>query len=537
MKPTIAPSAHPDRAGYGLRLLEIVLFLAGLALILRYQTLLLHVQEWGDEAETIVTARLMLAGTQLFSEIVNHHGPLTFVPGVLVEALGGHSIVHHRLTTMLLQGLSLLAVWQCPLWRTVSIQRAYAVAFGAAMVLLLPEIYGHTYIYQAMASAMLVIALAQCVLPAILMPNDHKAWRVWLGHFLLTCLPFLAINYLPASALLIAASTRRDQLASSALAISAAVVLNLAFVHAMGSLPGYAAIHFYMNSQILPHYNGGQMGLKLIPFAIGNAFSGPTYIACTLIIAASVIWSAWQEKTWPWRSVLVGVALGSFLMRGTRVHGLPYLYAMLTMMVVLLGSIKLNGAWARVIGIAVMLPVLYKISLFTPASREALTADATPVSSEFSRLAKLVTQPNDRILAYSFQNMAYVLADRLPSSGQFFYFPWQADYEAHPVLQIKLDACGDLRRAQPKVVMAQREMIWDQFPWSTYGHCIDQALSQGYVQWPGKPYFLRKDIVTLESDGSVSVPVTTASETAPAGCVFRISREGVAHAPPGCPSP
>jgi hypothetical protein len=480
---------------------------------------------------------MMLSGTKLFSEIMNHHGPLTFLPGMLVEALGGHSMANHRLITMTLQGLSLLAVWQSPLWRTVSLQRAYAVVVGAAMVLLLPDINGHTYIYQVMASALLVIALAQCVLPAIVMPDKVKAWRIWLGHFLLVCMPFLAINYLPAAALLVAASLHRKHLVSSIMAVAMSVAFNLLFLVSTGTLQGYAAIHFYLNSQILPHFNGGQMGAKLIIEAFRSAFGGATYLAVTLVVAASLACSAWQEKSWPWRSALVGVALGSFLMRGTGVHGMPYLYGMLALAGVLLGSIKLNGAWPRLISLAVMLPLLFKLSLLAPGDREALDARATPESTEFSRLARLITEPDDRILAYSFQNMEYVLADRLPSSGQFFYFPWQAEYEANPVLGVKMDACGDLRRALPKLVMARREMIWDEFAWYTYGQCIDQVLSEHYVQWPDRPYYIRKDLVTQEKDGASSVPVTKQPDNPDGTCRIDISADGWAQAKPGCPKP
>jgi hypothetical protein len=76
------------------------LFLLCAILGTRYQYFLLRQKEWGDESETIVTAKMMAAGKYLYSEIFNHHGPLTFLSGVAMDShcpFASHQPLHNIL--------------------------------------------------------------------------------------------------------------------------------------------------------------------------------------------------------------------------------------------------------------------------------------------------------------------------------------------------------------------------------------------------------------------------------------------------------
>ena len=63
-----------------------------IALCARHEFALLNYKLFGDEAETIVGAKMIATGMKLYSEIFNHHGPLTFLPGLITEWLGGRDI-------------------------------------------------------------------------------------------------------------------------------------------------------------------------------------------------------------------------------------------------------------------------------------------------------------------------------------------------------------------------------------------------------------------------------------------------------------
>ncbi|MEN3033000.1 hypothetical protein, partial [Chromobacterium amazonense] len=86
-----------------------VVFTISMAALVAYQLRLLNFSEFADETETIVAAKMMVAGSSLYREIFNHHGPLTFLPGMLVELAGGHSIAAHRALIAILQLVSLAA--------------------------------------------------------------------------------------------------------------------------------------------------------------------------------------------------------------------------------------------------------------------------------------------------------------------------------------------------------------------------------------------------------------------------------------------
>lgn len=80
-----------------------LIFSIFVVLTIRYQTKLLTYIEMGDESETIVAAKMIAAGDSLYSGIFNHHGPLTFLPGVLLEYFGDFGVPGYRIPIAILQ--------------------------------------------------------------------------------------------------------------------------------------------------------------------------------------------------------------------------------------------------------------------------------------------------------------------------------------------------------------------------------------------------------------------------------------------------
>lgn len=152
-------------------------------LLVRYQINLLYFMDWEDESETVVGARLMAEGWLLYGDFFNHHGPLTFFSGWLIEQFGNFGVAAHRIPIAVLQWLALLALAFSPLVRDRLITLIYAGTVGAVMVLYLPELLGHMYKYQTIAGLLLLIALAQYVLPAIFRPEQRqhplRRWKRW----------------------------------------------------------------------------------------------------------------------------------------------------------------------------------------------------------------------------------------------------------------------------------------------------------------------------------------------------------------------
>lgn len=133
--------------GYFYNISLSILFLVFIILLFRYQSFLINYRVWEDESETIVTAKMMVASMALYSDIFNHHGPLTFLPGVILETFGSFSITEHRLMIAFFQIITLFSIYKTPILEH-TFQRVLASMISATiMVSFLPEIFGHMYKY------------------------------------------------------------------------------------------------------------------------------------------------------------------------------------------------------------------------------------------------------------------------------------------------------------------------------------------------------------------------------------------------------
>ena len=126
------------------RLLNLVaglIFSIFIVLTIRFQINLLTYIEWGDESETVVVAKMIVAGGSLYSEIFNHHGPLTFLPGVLVENFGDFGVPGHRIPIAMLQLVALAAIYFSPLLENKFLSTIYTGLAASMMMLYFPEFF------------------------------------------------------------------------------------------------------------------------------------------------------------------------------------------------------------------------------------------------------------------------------------------------------------------------------------------------------------------------------------------------------------
>jgi len=104
----------------------------------------------------------------------------------------------------------------------------------------------------------------------------------------------------------------------------------------------------------------------------------------------------------------------------------------------------------------------------------------------FSNLVKATTGPEDKILAYSFQNYEYIASDRLPASGHFFFLPWQQMYLNNPIKGFDFNPCMDLTEVKPKLLFIDKFDQWGAIlktPWGSpsYGECIQKIIDSEYT--------------------------------------------------------
>ncbi|MGV3687474.1 hypothetical protein [Citrobacter freundii] len=474
-----------------------VVFVIFCLFVVRYQYFLLDYINWGDEAETVVAVKMMSSGMKLYSEIFNHHGPLTFLPGLLVEKFIGVDIRGHRVIIAFFQILALISVCKAQ-YLTSNFQRIVAFVCCAVIVIIcFPEGFGHTYQYQTLAGIMLTIVLSIYVIPAILNSEKLTSTSVFLGGVLLSSLPFLAITYLPVAGLLYIAALRKSFAKYLVVGTVLGVFVNLSFLGYFGSFAGFWAFHIYLNAEILPEYTGLQPGWMLITTAIQALTSDFSHLFALLFILNGAFILSKSELKFPWRTCFVIAGLCSLLIRGPGFHGMPFFYATLPFIPFILSGIDDKSRSHIYITIGVMFLCIVKLSLVMPGDKFKITSNpvATENSqSEFSILVKEFTEKDDKIIAYSFQTPEYIVSNRLPASGYFFYLPWQAKYNENPKFGVSIDPCKQISEGRPKVMLLDKWLVWDRYPWESYASCIQNIADKNYWQVPGKPYYIRKDL-------------------------------------------
>ena len=434
----------------------------------------------------------MAAGNRLYTEVFNMHGPLTFLPGYVLELFGSFGIKAHRIMMIVLQWCGLAAIYFSPLLRSRWIRLIYTVITASIYLGSYSEIFAHTFTYQAIAGLLLVIILSQYVLPNIAMQSPISRKWIFVGNALIACLPFLAITYIPVALCLFVAAFRMRDLKPIALGLGIGLSISFIFLGITGSFSGYLAIHFYLNLKVVPLFLGGASPLELLHSAFINATNGPqALVASGIIVIACLRLMAGSRAVW--RTLLLLIGIESLLLRGSGFQGLPYWYAITAIPLIFFKETFTISRKFYPLLVAALIFCVVKLLIVLPDDKARIRSKPVPKSTPFSELVKRYTNKEDRILAYSFQNYQYILTDRLPGSANFFYLPWQAKYSESPVLGVTLDACGDLRKNRPKMLLIDKMNVNGEWSWESYAACIQEVINQDYMQVRGTHYYIRAD--------------------------------------------
>lgn len=446
---------------------------------------------WGDEAETIVAAKMMASGQTLYSEIFNHHGPMTFFFGYFIEQFGNASIEGYRVVIYSLQFLILLFIFLDSkreyIEKLITILGFSAIIWGWG-----PEVLASVHQYQTLCGLILFSVFYFSLLP-ILKGNEISNVNLVISCCFLALLPFLAVTYIPISILSAIAITKKEQKRYAIVGFSLGVTISAVFILLTTSLSGYLAYHFYLNAKVLPLYNGGQSFLQLIGnalrYTIGSIEGAIIFIPC--LVSLLVI-----NKTSIFRVLFVLAGLCSLLIRAHPIsfHGVPYIYATLAIFLSVIPhcfSILLTKRIV-LIPVTILLFVFYHIYMAYNRPNNPL-----PEYNRYAELVKKITNPEDTVLFHSFTNHLYIMADRLPASAHFFYLPWQQKYEEIPVLGISNDICKDIVENRPKAIVLDKWKVWGMYDWEGYApNCFKDILSEKYKNIIGDLY-LRDDISDL----------------------------------------
>lgn len=483
------------------------IFLISLCLFFRYQFHLLSYKEWPDESDTIVTAKLAASGLKLYSEIGNIHGPLTFLPSIFLEKISSFGIQGHRMLIVMMQFFALLSIYYSPALKNKLIAKFFVVFLGGVFCLVFPKFYGHTYIYQNIAGIFTLIILTQYLIPSIIDSNYLKIKNIVMGNMLISMLPFFGIIYLPASILFFLASIQKKYMGLSMLTLVLGVSLNLIYIGLLGSFVGFYVQHYYINAYIMPLFDKGHWPTSPLEMLVYSLKAGSKNLAGFISLFLIIILFLnliFKEKIFSWKALLnwrlclLFAALGSFLIRGADLHALPYYYSISVIPLFLFKDNNHIKPTKVLFLTPILLLLLFKLSLFAPGDRAKLGSKKIPEETEFSKLVLQVTEPNDRIIAYSFQPYEYIVSNRLPASGDYSYFPQIEKYNEQPIYGIEINGCKDIKKNKPKIMMVDKKDAHEyfnvKFPWESYGSCIQSIIDKDYIKIKNKPFYIRKDL-------------------------------------------
>lgn len=475
---------------------------------------------FGDESEKFVIAKMLNEGSVLYKDIFSHHGPVSYMLAHLYTKIVSTSdFTWIRLSQVILAAGACLAIAFSPVIKR-PLDRMWATALFLSVLSAFWVLNSiHMLLYQSIGGFLLLIVLAQMVLPALLEDKLHPA-GLFVSGFALVMACFAAYSFGPATVLLTASATL-GLIASGArfqasakpflaglLTATTAVVLWLFF---FGDLLGFLVYHFYFNQEVYANFTG--YSLWAVTKNISVSFAGP-YLVHTIAVIYFAIWvfalsvitigrPGSRYRFW-WKlcaMILLVVAIPFSNPRGgIGFHGAAFV-------IINIGALALIGAcacqrWTKAPVVMVLLFIVAEIAAHNALSSPHGIARAhfaghvaqhKPTSSGVAGFIRSLTGEDDRILSLIFHPVLYVQADRLPSSGHFYYLPWQAAYNRVSVNGYKMDICRHIETHRPKVIWFDNWHVWDRYWIEEYEHCVPEVIRDNYRQMDNHLY-LRSDV-------------------------------------------
>lgn len=447
--------------------------------------------DFGDESETILVSKLIAQGQILYQDVYNNHGSFVFFPGTLLSLLGDYKIYIYRYIIIALQDLALLSLIFTPISKSYykKLYASYIVAF--IFVFYLPNIYGHTYIYQNIASYLIFILMFQFVLPR-LFGNDIGLIRILIGYFILISLAFTAIIYIPFVILVFIITLRKNQFYFDLIGLFIGLVFNIIYTSIIANWTGYYAYHVYLNSVVL--YNESS-----IMNYVNNILSALTLNFNYFLVLLIILVSIFAIKKYMYRKtdfVVLVFAIISFLVRGNEVifHMMPFIFLAIILFSTVLIMIDIEGKTELIVDGSIMVVIVY--ILLQPFETYHNNFLSHEIENRFVFISDRITEENDLVFISTFKSYLYLLSNRNPASFHFIYLPIQAEYNKNPYNGFYRDVVDDLKVTQPKMLYINRWTSIDQeeFQWNVYADDIMDYVQSNYNVIEGGMIWIRKDI-------------------------------------------
>lgn len=485
-------------------LFYVLLLLLFYFVIISYHEILNYI-EWGDESETIVAAKMMINGYKLYSQIFNHHGPFTFFLGYIVELFSDGKVEAYRMLIVILQCVILFEVIVSKVWESLSDRLFIIAILGYFYVDVMPSFFGHMFQYQTICGLFISLVFIGYIVP-IAVDRQVSRVRETVYVILISCFFFISVSYVFLSVFLFLSTLTKNNYKRSIFISLLSVVFFTLLLNYLGSIEGYYAYHIYLNSKILPMFAGHSFVALLMN--VFNTIFDLSWYSLLFFLSIVVLYLVDSSKI-KLRTIFILLAILSTMTRGgtSFFQLLPYYYYLSILpLVLVIFILKINVRSRKFIYIPILTMLSFNMYMTNYVYHE-YENNKLPTYSPFSEIVTAYTEPQDRIIAFTFHNIEYLLSNRIPASGSYFYFPWQEYYDKNNIFDISNDPCIDIEDNKPKVMMIDKSLVWDRFTWDSYGECINDVLQENYTNYfGGNVYFLNSFISNL-SDLSNDFPI------------------------------
>lgn len=496
-------------------LLWLSLFWVCLGWFIRRFNVAITYLDFGPESEKYLAAILLNQKNKLYQSVVVEDGPLNYLIATVINSLTGTwDISVYRTFFIVLYALPILAVYFSPLFTELRQRLLSTALFMALLATLAPAWLGQALIYQNVAGLLLVVLLAQYLLPLLLgikpRPGNAMLAGASYGFCAVTTTSYL-ISMVMGLLLIIYALWRQqpnvDALVRSMSRFLGAAVAAVALVRSW--------LWFY--DDILIQVSAPTAVSGLAPLTglltldnIASPQAIPLYLTAILVLLSlPLLYShLCRILRWP-TTVAVVIGLLGFLLYTNpywlaSYHAATFCLLALAWFALMMGLAVTAAPWQRYSAIGLWLVCLlsgwyaYYQSLtpqLTHINIGALSANQLPKSpngSDFASVINALSSATEPMAAYAFLPSQYLFAQRLPASGQFYYLP------RHSNDSVRADVCADLNQQRPRFFVLDRRTAGNSDPFEDYAACMIDFLTKHYTLIkPQSPYlYLRRDLMT-----------------------------------------
>lgn len=513
-----------------------VFALFGLFVFLAKAKLGINTFEFGDESEKFVAAQMINEGMRLYLDIFAHHGPVPYIIShaysVLISSSDFSKI---RWFMVALALVSAVSIYSSPVFKSTSVKLIGAGLFLALLSVIWVLQSTHMILYHQIGGFLFVIIFSQLFLPLVL--GERAAnWGIVLSGFSAATMCFTAYSFGPSVMFISTASVllayrlggisyAKSSLLFILLGAAFALAVILLWLYSFADLKGFFVYHFYFNQEIYSRFIGFSLGslrnlfvLGLNPDRILHSFALVMLIASFFMVFSVVDFVGQnRNRMLLWLSVFLFALSIIFLSPrgGTGFHGVGFMVACLGVfsamsLLFLQKYICESGSKAF---FRILFGFLIILFIFNKASSDAISSPHGVKPEDFLKhisymrpdfdtgLVSWMASSKNDFLALIFNPAIYIKYGVLPASGNYYYLPWQAEYNRSPIDGYKIDICSDIKDRKPSLIWFDNLKVWDNYAISDYEPCVIDLINSGYTRiGNSSPLYVRSDRIINSSE-------------------------------------